>query len=184
MDTPGRPFYKAISILLLLIGAILLPACSGVATPRPVYMPPASDEQNRMDATLIVPTLQTLIIPEPPISTPVLECTDNLLYLDDLSIPDDSILPAGASMIKQWQVENSGTCNWDARYRLRLVSGNLPGAEAELQLYPARSGTLAELSISITTPEDAGAYQAVWQAYDPANSPFGDPITIQFVVEP
>ena len=71
---------------------------------------------------------------------------------------------------------NSGSCNWNASYRLKLVGGDVMGATAEQALYPARAGTQVPLRIVFTAPLLAGIYQSAWQAYSPDGAPFGDAI--------
>jgi hypothetical protein len=108
---------------------------------------------------------------------------DDLTYVADLSIPDGTVVAPGQNMDKRWQVENSGSCNWDERYQLRLVAGSELGAGAEHSLYPARSGNHATIHLILVAPSEPGAYRSAWQAHDPQGNPFGDPIYIDFAVE-
>ena len=126
-----------------------------------------------------VVTVPTLAAPSP---TP--PCTDGLSYLQDLSIPDGSTMAPGQLIDKRWQVSNSGTCNWDERYRLTLVSGDAMGAQTSLPLYPARAGREATLRILFTAPQTAGTYECQWQAVNPDGVPFGDAFYMQIVVTP
>jgi hypothetical protein len=89
---------------------------------------------------------------------------------------------AGQTVDKQWLVANSGTCNWDVRYRLKLLSGDALGAVTEQALFPARAGTQATLRILFTAPQSPGTYQSAWQAVAPDATPFGDAIYIQIVL--
>jgi len=50
------------------------------------------------------------------------------------------------------------------------------------RLYPARSGTEAILEIDMVTPDEPGRYTATWQAFDPQDNPFGDPLIIDIIV--
>jgi hypothetical protein len=111
------------------------------------------------------------------------ECTDGLTFLDDVTIPDGTVVHPGAEVEKIWLVENSGSCNWDDRYRLRLSSGLEMGVSAEQALHPARSGAQATLRLTFTAPTDPGTYQSVWQAYSPGGEPFGDVVYVEIVVE-
>jgi hypothetical protein len=45
----------------------------------------------------------------------------------------------GDVLDKRWEVTNSGTCNWDERYRLKLMDGPEMGNDP-VGLYPARRG--------------------------------------------
>ena len=90
----------------------------------------------------------------------------------------------GESLDKQWLVQNSGSCNWDERYHLRLISEEALGAAPEQALYPARAGTQATLQVSFIAPSDAGEYTSEWQAFDSNGLPFGESFFIKVVVQP
>jgi len=90
----------------------------------------------------------------------------------------------GASIDKQWLVQNNGTCNWDARYRLQFAGGLEMGAAAEQALYPARAGNQATIRIDFIAPSEPGTYSTAWQAINPDGEPFGDPVFMEIVVEP
>ena len=80
-------------------------------------------------------------------------------------------------------MENNGSCNWDARYRLKLLDSFPPlGASGEQALYPAISGTQATLSIKFIAPLEAGTYRTAWQAYGPGGTAFGDAVYMEIVV--
>ncbi len=123
-------------------------------------------------------TLPTIIA-----STPTPPCTDNLSFVTDVTIPDGTAVTAGQSIDKQWLVNNSGTCNWDVRYRLKWIGGDAMGAPAEQALYPARAGTQATLRVVFTAPQMSGTYRSAWQAVAPDGTAFGDTVYVQVVVQ-
>jgi hypothetical protein len=84
---------------------------------------------------------------------------------------------------KRWKVLNSGTCNWDDTYQLRLSAGSELGLPTIQKLYPARSGTEAMIRIVFNAPSEPGTYRSAWQTFDPGGAPFGDMIYVEFVVE-
>jgi hypothetical protein len=162
--------------MFLLFTLFSLTACSGVnaAAPTPFQLPAAIADP----APLVLSTASI------PASTPTLSCTNNLLFLQDLTIPDNSAVTPGSSLDKQWQVQNNGTCNWDSRYRLRLIDGDALGARSDQALFPARSGSQIVLRITFTAPSSVGTYTSEWQAYDPQGFAFGDSFFIKIVVNP
>ncbi len=109
-------------------------------------------------------------------------CTNDVEYIADLSVPDGTGFEPGAPLLKQWSVRNAGTCDWDAGYRLVLVSGNALGARSELALYPARAGLEAVIEVPMIAPAEPGSYTGRWQARDPAGNVFGDRIFITIEV--
>ena len=116
-------------------------------------------------------------------ATPTPQCTDNLRFVTDLTVPDGTPVLPGSLVDKQWQVENNGTCNWDSRYRLKFIAGDDLGAPLVQALYPARSGTQPAIRLTFSAPSEPGAYRSAWQAYSPQDVPFGDPIFVEIVVQ-
>jgi hypothetical protein len=138
----------------------------------PVNSPILSIEQTpSLTSDVVLPTVT------PP-------CTDNLTYLEDLTVPDDSVMKAGQIIDKRWQVKNSGTCNWDERYGLKLISGDPMGVEPLQALYPARAGTNAVLRLLFIAPQEAGMYKCQWQAVNPDGFTFGDGFNMRISVAP
>ena len=146
------------------------------------YLPPISVPQTPLVVYLPSPTPSPAITAEfrPPTPTPI--CSNELRFLEDVTIPDNTQIAPGTLIDKRWKVENAGQCNWDDRYSLRLVDGQDIEAPLEQALYPARSGTQAIIRILLIAPIEPGAYHSAWQAYDPTGNPFGDIIYVSFVI--
>ncbi len=189
---PLRPAFAPRPVFLFFLA--LLAALSGLTAcgePPPTYLPPttAPTATATVTPTPLPPTATAsptpTVAPSPePTATPPPPCVADLDFLGDLTIPDGTSVPPGSSLDKQWLVQNSGTCNWDSRYRLRLIFGDPLGADVEQALYPARAGTQAVIRILFTAPPTPGSYRSGWQAFTPAGDPFGEPIFIEIVVAP
>ncbi len=164
--------------------ALLLFLQGCVFTPPQRVPPPAIQSPFFLAPTSAPFFIEPNFIPEHPQPTPTLPCVDSLTFLNDLTIPDGSIIQAGASIDKRWEVENSGTCNWESGYSLRLIAGDDLGAGTQQALVPARSGTRAVIRILFQAPSEPGNYRSAWQAHNPEDQPFGDPIFMDIVVEP
>lgn len=151
-----------------------LAGCNAVPSETP-SMPQISPTHS---STPPVPTTSPTVLP-----TSVLICSNDLKFLYDLTIPDESAIAPGSRLDKQWLVQNTGSCNWDSSYSLRLISGEALGAN-EQSLYPARSGAQVPLQVNFTAPSEAGSYISEWQAFDPDGIPFGDSFYIIIIVQP
>ncbi|MCE1254051.1 MAG: hypothetical protein LWX83_10950 [Anaerolineae bacterium] len=149
----------------------------------------APDSSN--NPTFIPPTLAPTPLPPTPTPTPEIaaasedpsKCSDILTYLSDITVPDGTIVAPESTIDKRWEIENSGTCNWDSNYTIQLIAGNALGVPQEQALVPARSKTRAEIRIVFTAPKEPGKYRSAWQAYNADQQPFGDPFYIEIVVK-
>jgi len=114
--------------------------------------------------------------------TPTPSCTNGLMFLADQTIPDGTLVEPGERLDKRWEVRNNGSCNWDARYRVRLIAGPGMGLPVQQALYPALSGTDFVIRMVFIAPEEPGSYRSACQAHDPLDNPFGHPFFIDVVV--
>jgi hypothetical protein len=180
-------FFPGRQLLAVVLTLFFFSACSPASTPTP-FRPPT------IQAPLIEPTFiihltqEVVVIQSTPLPTvfPTInpeECSNNLTFVEDLTIPDNMFTTFGLALNKQWLVQNSGTCNWNSNYRLRHIGGAELGAPEEIALYPARAGTQATIQIFFTAPFTEGAYESAWQAIDPNGTAFGDPIYIRIAVQ-
>lgn len=170
----------------ILLFLFTLASCSPAPTPTP-FRPPTAQPQLIEPTLIIQPTKEVVVVQTTPVPTIIAtvnpaDCLNDLNFIDDVTIPDNTFVPYGSVIDKQWRVENRGTCNWDASYRLRHLGGAQLGAPDEVMLYPAKSGTQAIIQIPFTAPFTDGVYESAWQAYDPQGIPFGDPIYIRVTV--
>jgi hypothetical protein len=175
MDT-RRLIYKTVSISVFL----WLTACGAPAAPAGTILPPITPAASPTLSVFVPATLIPADTPIPTI-TPIPACIPGLTFVSDVTIPDWTVVAPGSLVDKQWLVQNSGACDWDSRYRLRLVSGSEMGA-GEQSLYPARTGMQVVLRILLTAPLDPGTFTGVWQAVAPDGSLFGDVVTISIIV--
>lgn len=116
---------KLVRLILLAMG---LTGCSPNPTP---YHPPAIafHTTSTAPATLMPTSISHSVEIPLPHATP--SCTDNLAFLEDITIPNGTVVVPGESVDKRWLVQNSGSCNWDDRYRLKFVSGSELNAPLE-----------------------------------------------------
>jgi hypothetical protein len=176
---------------LLIVGCFLVYGCNAKESGAPgaPFLPtpivPTSTGIPTMMPTMVVaptssPTARVEVETAHPSATPV--CSDNLKFLADLTVPDGTIVARSAMIDKRWQVQNNGSCNWDDRYRLIIISGAEMGLQAEQMLYPARSGAEAVIRILFLSPSKPGTYRSAWQAIGPLGDTFGDIIYVEIRV--
>lgn len=177
---PGKSFLKG--LIPVLIFATLLIGCDSL---RPSVQVPIGNQSAPFKAPTPLPTeaiLQATETNSTQQAPQITDCTNDLVFLEDLSIPDGTQIDAGKVLEKEWQVRNIGTCNWNEGYSVRLISGPELGAAVTQALVPARNGTEAVIRIQFTAPAEPGRYTSTWRAFDPSEKPFGEWFSIEIVV--
>lgn len=188
MNADGHRFLSRASVFIFVF-LWLLTACAPTQTSTPFRPPTLLPPTQPLPTTTPLPQIATRVPPTPTIAisatpTEVPPCTDNLTFVSDVTIPDGTTVSPGVSVDKQWLVTNSGACDWDSSYRLKLVSGDALGAVTEQALYPARAGAQITLRIIFTAPNEPGTYGSTWQAFGPEAVAFGDTVYVEIVVSP
>jgi hypothetical protein len=92
----------------------------------------------------------------------------------DITIPDDTEIPAGNSFTKVWRVVNTGTCNWTAEYTAVFFSGDqLQAPDAVNITEPVAPGQSIDISVTMIAPEETGSYQGNWMLQNADQENFG-----------
>jgi hypothetical protein len=124
-----------------------------------------------------------------PISAAALNCQDSAEFVEDVTIPDDTVIEGGATFTKTWRLRNVGTCDWTPAYALTFVDGfELDGPNIIPITDTVVPTNTVDFSVALTAPKITGTFRSDWQIYN-ANKReffgvFGDePIWVQIVVE-
>lgn len=169
----------------ILIGTLLVFMLVGCGSFPPAIDLPVEDQSQPFKAPTMMPTptIPSMIDEQATQqSAQAANCTNDLLFLEDLTIPDGTQIEPGTIIDKEWKVKNSGTCNWDETYSVRLVTGESLGATSPQTLVPARNGAEAVISISMTAPSNPGKYTSTWRAFDSNGQPFGEWFSVEVTV--
>ncbi|KAF0108747.1 MAG: hypothetical protein FD146_633 [Anaerolineaceae bacterium] len=156
--------------LLLALSACNMPG--GVATEPPgiAYTRAAQTveyELTRLAPTPLPPATNTPIVPPTntsiptsttapsatPIPIPCNRATYNPATID-VTIPDWTVISAGAAFTKTWRLTNNGTCT-------ALTSGTVP------------PGGTVDISVTLTAPLTSGTFKGYWRLREPGGQYFG-----------
>ena len=142
-------------VIMFAFAACLLAACAA-ATPAPVPIP-------TLAPTDIPPTPS----PAPPTFTPRPACNDLALFVEDVTVLDDTQLSPGESFVKTWRIKNTGTCTWDSGYVLVFQSGDAMNAPASTPLSLTAPGATIDLSVNLVAPAGDGRFTGIYEIRDP-----------------
>ena len=167
------------TLLALLLGGItlILVACGGEPSPTATLawtpLPLASSAPiatAAATAAQVAPALNNS------------NCIDDAAFLEDLTIPDQTIVTGGENLDKRWAIQNSGSCDWGPDYRLTRVGIDSFGSVDEIALFPARAGSAAVWQLQLTAPVQPGEHISIWQARSPQGALFGEQVYLWVVV--
>ena len=125
-----------------------------------------------------------------PVPETVENCTNSFEFVQDLTVPDDTVFPPGETFEAGWRLRNNGTCPWTTDYAVAFIGGDAMGITTTVPLESAVTpGQTEDVSIFLTAPETPGTYRSNWQLADAAGTVFGingaieDAFWVQIVVE-
>jgi hypothetical protein len=123
------------------------------ATSSPTTASTASAPTVPLPAT-ISPTL-------PPTATQI---CDKARFVDDITIPDGTILTPGKAFTKTWRIQNIGTCSWTSSYTVVFDHGDqMNGPSTQALVGNVNPGQTVDISINLTAPAANGNYKGYWK---------------------
>ena len=170
VDNTGQPFG------VLVYATIVVPETPVVRTPTATPLVPAT-------ATPEPTTGQATPTPRPVLTPQTKTCTDDLIFVRDVTIEDGSAIDPGQLFAKTWEVSGGtvGTpCIWGESYALQFVDGTQMGWDGAALV--TRTGDLYQISINLVGPPTPGVYQGRWQMTNEFGQPFGQLIYLAIVV--
>jgi len=187
VNTKSRLYYILLSLLLAGLACNLpstINSTPQAATLGALYSTSVAQTVSAAEQTsspVTTPTATSVLFPTSPfltltpISTPVpLVLCDAAAFVQDVTIPDGTILARGANFTKIWRLQNIGSCTWTPFYSVIFINGDGLGAPSVVALpqyvYP---GSYIDLSVDMTAPDTDGHYQGFWELRNASGAPFG-----------
>ena len=146
------------------------------ATNTPLPFASATPADDTPDAAVVIPTAT----PEEEVDGD--ECTFRAAFVDDVTIPDDTLLVANEAFDKTWRIRNSGTCVWEAGTTLIYVSGDDLSDIDTLAVPATEPDEELELTVAMKAPAAPGTYRSNWQLQTPDDRRYGGVFYAQIVV--
>ena len=115
-------------------------------------------------------------MPATPTGTGTAACKDGAVLLEDVTIPDNTVVPAGKIFTKTWKFKNTGTCAWTG-YTIHYASGERMNALDSAPVPETAAGGTVDLSVDLTAPAGDGTYTTHFSLQNAAGEPI--PIGIE-----
>jgi hypothetical protein len=150
---------------------------------------PATEPTAGSTETQPLPTTATATVEVQPTDTPTPGCTNQAGFVQDVTVPDDTNIPAGDTFDKVWKLRNDGTCTWTSEYDVVFDGGNImagpPSAPLPSSVPP---GSTINIEVSLTAPGSDGTHRGDWKLRSPDGVSFGlgddgeTPFFVQIIV--
>lgn len=109
---------------------------------------------------------------------------DNLEFVADVTIPDDTTMAPGQDFLKTWRVKNAGSCPWGDGYELVYADyANEMSGQPQAITQVVQPGQEVEVSVQFTAPDAIGEYLSAWQMSNPAGVTFPEAIYVRIIVQ-
>ncbi|HSM24488.1 MAG TPA: NBR1-Ig-like domain-containing protein [Anaerolineaceae bacterium] len=203
----------SLTLSILLVVALLLSGCKMSASKTSpttesdmVYTAAALTVQAKMNEGTPQPEIPTLMGPiqaqptsEPNQQSPQQIFTsapvssdapcDRAIFVDDISIPDNTTMSPGSPFTKTWRIQNDGTCTWTTGYSVVFDSGDEMSAPTAVALNnEVPPGQAIDISVNLRAPSSSDTYRSNFKLKNASGEIFGvgnfdDPFWVIIKVE-
>ena len=158
---------------LLLLTSLLLAGCISISsgteapTPAPQFvtstLPPT--KALVLPSTVIPETAATGTAAQTLAVTAPADCKVQAVLLEDVTIPDGTLVSAGGAFTKTWRFKNTGTCHWTG-YTINFLTGDRMGAPDSAPIPDTVAGSTVDISLDLTAPTANGSYSGYFTLKD------------------
>lgn len=104
----------------------------------------------------------------PSLNEIIASADDGTQFIEDVTIPDGTIIPVNTKFEKVWRVKNTGTLVWKDRYLMRTTpaSNLICSSPAMVPIQETLPGQTVDISVTFTTPHLPGSCRTDWKSSD------------------
>ncbi len=154
---------------------------SGAEDTNPEPSTDSGSSQETQGSTSLTPTVFLTPDPSRPTSNKGPLCDDSK-FVEDVTIPDGTVLRPGESFEKTWKLTNTGVCAWTTSYAIGYAYGALMhGTETKLTKSVAPGATV-DITVKFTAPLPNCWYGSWWRLKNAKGVSFGDFVYASVIV--
>jgi uncharacterized protein YkwD len=157
---------KILPLLLILLSGCATVSKGTAPTDAPLLFVTSTLPPTRQGLTVptpIPPTATPTLDPSAPTPTP--SCRDAAVFVEDITIPDNTALSQGEKFTKTWKLENAGTCDWIG-YTAAFDAGERMSAPDSVPIPETAAGSTVEVSVELIAPSVDGQYLGIFKIRD------------------
>ncbi len=125
-------------------------------------------------------TVADVVDPEPYFKLDALPQFDEAWYVEDITVPDKTVMEPAQNFNKVWRLRNTGTTTWKDGYKLAYVKDDQMGGpnDTPLPSVPVQPGQLTNAEVRLTAPSQAGLRLGTWQLKNRDNQTFPQELSV------
>ena len=102
------------------------------------------------------------------------KCVNSAEFIEDITVPDGTVMSPGEHFRKVWRLRNTGTCVWDRSYRV-VSAGDFHMGGSQFAYLDKRTepGETADISMNLTAPVIYGSFESEYLLEDGDGNRFG-----------
>ena len=112
-----------------------------------------------------------------PAAQPTSTC-DVSAYINDVTVPDGTVMAPGQVFTKTWLVKNTGTCAWTATYKVGFGFGSPMSGVPTAIGKAVTPGEQVQVSVSLTAPNTPGEVSGTWRLMNDKGAFYGTYLTV------
>jgi hypothetical protein len=149
----------------------------------------AYDAQGQASQSLSV-QIQVVSLPPTPTPAPTVaatvevdpSCEPSARFVEDVTVPDDTLYNGGVNFRKTWRMRNDGECTWEPGTTWTFIEGDLLGANSPVEVELAEPERIVDVSVDMVAPTSPGSYRSYWRLQRPSGEYFGDQAYVRIIV--
>ena len=102
------------------------------------------------------------------------KCINSAEFIDDVTVPDGTVMSPGEHFRKVWRLRNTGTCVWDRSYRVVSAGDfHMGGSQFTYLEKKIKPGETADIAMNLTAPVVYGNFESEYLLEDGEGNRFG-----------
>ena len=147
----------------------------------------AGDGRVSEPASARVVVIEAALAPTPtPVLTPTVvggeACVPSARFVEDVTVPDDSLFNSGVNFTKTWRLRNDSECRWPEGTVWVFIGGTLLGAQSPVTVELAEPDRIVDISVDMVAPGAPGTYKSYWRLQTAEGEFFGDQAYVRIIV--
>src|ERR1043165_542331 len=89
-------------------------------------------------------------------------CMDSAVMIEDVTVPDNTVMTSGQKFRKTWRFMNNGKCNWSG-YTIAFAAGDRMSSPDSAPVPQTDPGKTVDVSVELTAPSLDGSYTGFYE---------------------